>query len=62
MKNKRYFIASVIQLVIGIIAIASFFAISTSGENMTKWVITLVLAVAYVVLGIIGIIDCKTKK
>ena len=62
MKNKRNFIISILQVVIGLLAIAAFFVVGFSGENMTKWIITLVLAVAYVVLGIIGIFDYKTKK
>ena len=32
------------------------------GEDLTKWIITLILAVAYVVLGIVGIADHISRK
>ncbi|MBQ8780434.1 MAG: hypothetical protein IJZ72_01980 [Oscillospiraceae bacterium] len=59
MKNKLSFIAAVFQLVIGILAIAAFVVVAVSGEDMTKWIITLILAIAFVILGIIGIADSK---
>lgn len=62
MNNKWRLFASVFQLVIGLLAIAAFVVLSTGGENMTKWIITLILAIAYVILGIIGIIDHKSNK
>ena len=62
MKSKRYLIVSIFQLIIGVVAIAAFFVIRSSGENMAKWIITLLLALAYVVLGIIGIIDYKSNQ
>lgn len=62
MKSKWSLIVSIIQLVVGIMAIAAFAVIAISGENMAKWIITLILAVAYFVLGIIGIIDYKSNK
>ena len=43
--------------VIGVLAIAAFVLIAFSGENTVKWIITLILASAYVVLGVIGIVD-----
>jgi len=62
MKSKRNLIVSIIQLAIGILAIVAFTVVGLSGDNMAKWVITLILAVAYVVLGVIGIIDYKSNK
>lgn len=62
MKSKRKLIISVFQLIIGILAIAAFVILSLNGENMLKWIITLLLAIAYVVFGIIGIIDYKSNK
>ena len=62
MKNKRNFIMSIFQLVIGILAIVAFAVAVVNGENMAKWTITLLLAVGYVVLGIMGIIDYKSNK
>lgn len=62
MKSKGNLIVSIFQLVIGVLAIMAFAVIGFSGENITKWIITLILAMTYVVLGIIGIIDYKSNK
>ena len=62
MKSKWNLISSIIQLVIGILSIIAFVIIALSGENMTRWIVTLLLAIAFVVLGIIGIIDYKKQK
>lgn len=62
MKNKWNLISSIIQLVFGLLAIVAFIIIALSGEVMTKWIITLLLAIAFVVLGVIGIIDYKSQK
>ncbi len=62
MKSKWYLIASILQLTVGALAIAAFAVLGAGGENMSKWIITLVLAAAYVVLGIVGIIEYRSKK
>lgn len=62
MKSKRNLIISIIQLVIGILAIVAFAVLGSGGENVSKWVITFFLAVAYVILGLIGIADYKSNK
>ena len=62
MKSKWNLIASIFQLVIGMLAIAAFIVLDLGGENMTKWIITLILSIAFVVLGIIGIVDYKSGK
>ena len=62
MKNKWDLISSIIQLVFGLLAIIVFVIITISGEVMTKWIITLLLAIAFVIMGIIGIIDYKSQK
>ena len=62
MKSKWTLISSIIQIVFGILAIAAFIVLLTSGEDISKWIITLILAVAFVVLGVIGIIDYTSKK
>lgn len=62
MKSKWNLISSIIQLIVGILAIIAFIIIAASGENMTRWIVTLILAIAYVVLGIVGIIEYKTQK
>ncbi len=49
MKNKWNLIASIFQLVIGVIAVLSFVIIGLNGENMAKWIVTLILSIAFVV-------------
>ena len=62
MKNKFNLIASIFQLVIGVVAVLSFVILGSGGENMSKWIVTFILSIAFVVLGIIGIIDYKSNK
>lgn len=63
MKNKWYLISSIFQVLIGLIAIVFFIILVINGEEMTKWIITLLLAIFYVVIGVIGIIDnIKNRK
>ncbi len=61
MKTKYSLISSIIQLTVGSLAVISFIILSVSGENMTRWIVTLMLSVAFVVLGIIGILDYKSQ-
>lgn len=62
MKGKWQLFASVFQLIVGLAAIASFAILGFGGENMTRWIVTLFLSIAYVVLGIAGIIDYKSSR
>lgn len=62
MKSKLNLILSIFQLVIGGFAVVAFAVLGLGGEDMTKWIITLILAIAYVVLGIIGIVDYRSSK
>ena len=62
MKSKWQLFASVFQLTVGVLAIVSFVILGFGGEPMTKWIITLILAIAFSVMGIMGIIDYKSKK
>ena len=57
MKDKWYLISSIFQVLVGLIAIIFFIILLINGETMTRWIITLFLAVAYVVIGTIGIIN-----
>ena len=61
MKNIWPLIASIFQLVVGVLAIAAFAVMVSGGEDMTRWIITLVLALGYVVMGIMGIIEWRKK-
>lgn len=62
MKSKWYLLASIFQIVIGILAIASFAVLGIGGENMSKWVVTLILASGFVVAGILGISNYRSNK
>ena len=63
MKNKWQLISSFIQLVIGMLSIIAFIILAINGEVVTKWIISLLIAIAFVTIGVIGIIDYyKTSK
>lgn len=59
MKSKFGLISSIIQLIFGMLAIVSFIILVINKEDISRWVITLLLAVALVIVGIIGIINYK---
>ena len=62
MKGWNFFLA-IFQIVIGVAAIISYIIIAVAGEPLIRWTITLILAVLFVVIGVIGLIDCiKTNK
>ncbi len=62
MKSKWDLIRAIFQLVVGILAVFSFVVLWLGGEDMTKWIVTLILSVAFVALGIIGIVEYKSDK
>ena len=62
MKSKLQLFSSIFKLIIGIMAIIAFVIIGFGGENMVKWIVTLVLAIACVVMGIIGIVDYRSNR
>ena len=61
MKKWNLF-AAIFQIVVGIAAIIAYIVIAAAGEPLGKWTVTLLLAVAFVVIGIIGIVDWKKSK
>ncbi len=61
MKNRFLLFSSVFQIIVGTSAVAAFIVLAANGEPMGRWAVTLVLAVAYLVLGILGIRDCYKK-
>ena len=61
MKSKWYLISSIFQVLVGLIAIIFLIILAINGEVITKWIITLLLAIAYVVIGTIGIIGNMKK-
>ena len=62
MKSKLSLISSIVKLVFGILAIIVLIILLINGEDMSKWIITLLLAVTFVIIGIIGIVDYKSKR
>lgn len=60
--KKRPLISSVFQLCIGIAAAVAYIIIATGGEPLGKWTVTLLLAIAFIVLGVIGITDWARQK
>ena len=62
MKKWNLF-ASIFQIVVGIAAIVAYIVVAASGEPLGKWTITLILAIAFVVMGVINAIDyVKSNK
>ena len=59
MMRKWKLAASVFQLVIGVLGVAAFIVLAINNESMTRWIVTLVLAIAFAVLGVIGIVDSR---
>lgn len=60
---KRWpLIAAIIQMCIGIAAVAAYIVIAVGGEPLGKWTVTLILAIAFIVLGAIGLADWVKEK
>ena len=57
--SKWRLFSSIFQIVVGIAAIIAYIVIAASGEPLGKWTVTLLLAIAFVVIGAIGIADWK---
>lgn len=62
MKSKWPLFSSIFQITVGIAATVSFVILWINGENMTRWLVTLVLSILFVIIGIIGIVDYKSNK
>lgn len=60
--KKWSLFASIFQIVVGIAAIISYVVIATSGEEVGRWTITLLLAIAFVIMGVIGLVDWKKNN
>ena len=60
--SKWRLFSSIFQIVVGIAAIIAYIVIAASGEPLGKWTVTLLLAIAFVVIGAIGIIDWNKSK
>lgn len=62
MKSKWWLILSILQLIIGLLTIISFVILAIGGENMTRWILTLLLAIWFVIAGIKGIVNYKSRR
>lgn len=62
MKSKWWLILSILQLIIGLLTIISFVILAIGGENMTRWILTLLLAILLVIAGIKGIVNYKSRR
>ena len=61
--RKWNLFAAIFQILVGIAAIIAYIVIAASGESHGKWTITLILAIAFVVMGIMNVVDyARTKK
>ena len=60
--SKWRLFSSIFQIAVGIAAIIAYIVIAASGEPLGKWTVTLLLAIAFVVIGVIGIIDWNKSK
>ena len=60
--SKWHLFSSIFQITVGIAAIIAYIVIAASGEPLGKWTVTLLLAIAFVVIGVIGITDWKKSK
>lgn len=55
-KRNLQLIGSIVLLVIGVLGILSFIGLLIKGENMTRWILTLLLSMILVIKEIIVII------
>ena len=55
MERKWKLIASIVELVIGVLGVIAFFVLGLNGEAMEPWLMTLVLAGAIALFGASGI-------
>lgn len=63
MKSKWYLFYSIFQVIVEIAAIIAYIVIAAAGEPLGKWTVTLILAIAFVIVGVIGILEWfKTKN
>ena len=63
--KKWHLFSSIFQIVIGVAAIVAYTVLAIAGEPLGKWTVTLILAVAFVVIGVINLVDyakSRTKK
>lgn len=57
--SKWQLFSSIFQVVVGVAAIIAYVVIAAAGEPLGRWTVTLILAIAFVIIGIVGIVDWK---
>ena len=62
MKNKFSLAVSIFQIIVGALAVFAFFILGFAKENMVKSIGTLALAVAFIVLGVHGVLSYRSGK
>ena len=62
MGKKVQLITSLIQIVIGIAAVIAFFILLFSNESITRFIVTFILAIAFIVIGVINLIEYFKKR
>lgn len=62
MKRTLLLIASILQLTVGLLAVCAFVFLTVNGQVTPKWIVTLILALAFTVLGTVGILDHHHSK
>ena len=61
--KKWYLFTAMFQILVGIAAIIAFIFVAVSGESLGKWIITLIVSIAFVIMRVINIINyVKLKK
>ncbi len=61
--SKWRLFSSIFQIVVGIAAIIAYIVIAISGEPLGRWTITLILAISFVLIGVISTVDyAKSNK
>ena len=59
--NKYNILVSIFQLAIGIMGVLSIIVLTINGEDMTRYIPTMLFAIALVIFGIMGIKDYRSK-
>ncbi|MBR5272024.1 MAG: hypothetical protein IKU25_01330 [Clostridia bacterium] len=62
MKNRVFLILSILQLLIGLVLVVSFVVVAIGGIDVTPYISTLVIAVFFVVMGIVSLVKWKKKN
>lgn len=61
-KSIWFWIISIAQLVIGVLGVASFLILATSGENMRKWIPALLFAISQIVIAVLDIAQSRSEN